>query len=128
MPAAGIAFAFRMKRFPLNICQLEIMISQFSRKNIQKLMTELIEGNFTKKELDCSVRNLTEILLKNTLMYKFVFFFTTVYRAIEILIQWSKELTSKVLLKLVSAMFYEVFIFAQNDSPSKTLKSVFYFI
>ena len=91
-------------------------------------MTELIEGNFTKKELDCSVRNLTEILLKNTLMYKFVFFFTTVYRAIEILIQWSKELTSKVLLKLVSAMFYEVFIFAQNDSPSKTLKSVFYFI
>ena len=39
-------------------------------------MTELIEGNFTKKELDCSVRNLTEILLKNTLMYNFFFHYS----------------------------------------------------
>ena len=31
-------------------------------------------------------------------------------------------------LKLVSAVFYQIFIFSSNDSPSKTLKNVFYFI
>ena len=32
------------------------------------------------------------------------------------------------LLKLVSAIFYRIFIFPSNDTPSKTIKSVFYFI
>ena len=31
-------------------------------------------------------------------------------------------------LKLVSAIFYKSFIFSLNDSPSKTMKNVFYFI
>ena len=31
-------------------------------------------------------------------------------------------------LKLVSAIFYQVFVFPPNDSRSKTMKSVFYFI
>ena len=31
-------------------------------------------------------------------------------------------------LKLVSAIFYQVFIFSPNDSPLKTMKNVFYFI
>ena len=31
-------------------------------------------------------------------------------------------------LKLVSAIFYQIFISSRNDSPSKTVKSVFYFI
>ena len=31
-------------------------------------------------------------------------------------------------LKLVSAIFYQIFIFSPNDSPSKTMKNVFYFI
>ena len=31
-------------------------------------------------------------------------------------------------LKLVSAIFYQIFIFSPNDSPSKTVKNVFYFI
>ena len=31
-------------------------------------------------------------------------------------------------LKLVSAIFYQIFIFSPNDSPSKTTKNVFYFI
>ena len=31
-------------------------------------------------------------------------------------------------LKLVSAIFYQFFIFSPNDSPSKTMESVFYFI
>ena len=31
-------------------------------------------------------------------------------------------------LKLVSAVFYEIFIFSSNDSSSKTKKNVFYFI
>ena len=31
-------------------------------------------------------------------------------------------------LKLVSAIFYQIFIFSQNDSPLKTVKNVFYFI
>ena len=31
-------------------------------------------------------------------------------------------------LKLVSAIFYEIFVFSPNDSPSKTIKNVFYFI
>ena len=30
-------------------------------------------------------------------------------------------------LKLVSAIFYQFFVFPQNASPSKTMKSVFYF-
>ena len=28
-------------------------------------------------------------------------------------------------LKLASAIFYQIFIFSPNDSPSKTMKSVF---
>ena len=31
-------------------------------------------------------------------------------------------------LKLVSAIFYQIFIFSPKDSPSKTMKNVFYFI
>ena len=31
-------------------------------------------------------------------------------------------------LKLVSAIFYQIFISSSNDSPSKTVKNVFYFI
>ena len=31
-------------------------------------------------------------------------------------------------LKLVSTIFYQIFIFSPNDSPSKTMKNVFYFI
>ena len=31
-------------------------------------------------------------------------------------------------LKLVSAIFYQIFIFSSNDSPLKTMKNVFYFI
>ena len=31
-------------------------------------------------------------------------------------------------LKLVSAIFYQMFIFSPNDRPSKTKKNVFYFI
>ena len=33
-----------------------------------------------------------------------------------------------VCLKLVSAIFYQIFIFSSNDSLSKTMKNVFYFI
>ena len=39
----------------------------------------------------------------------------------------NKLLISQV-LKLVSAIFYEFFIFLPNDSPSKTVRNVFYFI
>ena len=31
-------------------------------------------------------------------------------------------------LKLVSAIFYQIFIFSSSDRPSKTMKNVFYFI
>ena len=31
-------------------------------------------------------------------------------------------------LKLVSAVFCQIFIFSPNDSPPKTMKSAFYFI
>ena len=31
-------------------------------------------------------------------------------------------------LKLVSAIFYQIFVFSSNDRPSKTMKNVFYFI
>ena len=31
------------------------------------------------------------------------------------------------LLKLVSAIFYQIFIFSPNDNPSKTMKNVFLF-
>ena len=38
------------------------------------------------------------------------------------------ENTDLGLLKLVSIIFYEIIIFSPNDSPSKTIKNVFYFI
>ena len=38
---------------------------------------------------------------------------------------WSKLAT---FLKLASAIFYQIFIFSQNDSHWKTMKNVFYFI
>ena len=31
-------------------------------------------------------------------------------------------------LKLLSAIFYQIFIFSSSDRPSKTMKNVFYFI
>ena len=31
-------------------------------------------------------------------------------------------------LKLVSVIFYHIFIFLPNDSPSKTVKNIFYFV
>ena len=37
-------------------------------------------------------------------------------------------LVSLLLLKLVPAIFYQFLIFSPNDSPSKTMKNVFYFI
>ena len=33
-----------------------------------------------------------------------------------------------IYLKLVSAIFYQIFIFSPNESPLKTMKKVFYFI
>ena len=33
-----------------------------------------------------------------------------------------------ILVKLVSAIFYQILIFSPNDSPSKTVKNIFYFI
>ena len=39
-----------------------------------------------------------------------------------------KRLTLSVYLKLLSAIFYQMFIFSPNDSRSKTMKIVFYFI
>ena len=44
---------------------------------------------------------------------------------------FSANVLKKVLmkyLKLVSAIFYQIFIFSPNDSPSKTMKNAFYFI
>ena len=40
---------------------------------------------------------------------------------------WKKSCSSQK-LKLVSAIFYQIFIFPPNNSPSKTMKNVFYFI
>ena len=36
--------------------------------------------------------------------------------------------TGKLLLKLVSAIFYQICIFSPNHSPLKTMKNNFYFI
>ena len=35
---------------------------------------------------------------------------------------------NKQALKLVSAIFYQIFILSPNDSPLKTMKNVFHFI
>ena len=41
---------------------------------------------------------------------------------------WGADLADLKLLILVSAIFYQMFIFSTNDSPLKTVKNVFYFI
>ena len=41
---------------------------------------------------------------------------------------WKIEKKKKKSLKLVSAIFYQIFIFSPNDSPSKAVKNAFYFI
>ena len=38
------------------------------------------------------------------------------------------SISSHLFLKLVSAIFYQILVFPPNDSPPKTMKSVFYFI
>ena len=38
------------------------------------------------------------------------------------------SISSHVFVKLVSAIFYQILVFPSNGSPSKTMKSVFYFI
>ena len=42
--------------------------------------------------------------------------------------KFEKVHISSVLLKLVSAIFYQIFIFSPNDSPLKTMKNDFHFI
>ena len=37
------------------------------------------------------------------------------------------RITHQSYLKLVSTIFYQIFIFSPNDSPSKAVKSIFYF-
>ena len=39
-----------------------------------------------------------------------------------------KNQQAKFNLKLVSAIFHQIFIFSPNDSPSKIMKNAFYFI
>ena len=46
------------------------------------------------------------------------------YQVSSLLLRYSKSKS----LKLVSAIFYQIFIFSPNDCPSKTQKNVFYFI
>ena len=46
-----------------------------------------------------------------------------VYFQSEAFIHTYGALPTAVLLKLVSAIFYQIFVFPQNDSPSKTMKS-----
>ena len=41
--------------------------------------------------------------------------------------QFLQHVPSSNYLKLVSTIFYEIFIFSPNDSPSKTMKNVFLF-
>ena len=40
----------------------------------------------------------------------------------------SDKLLTQKLLKLVSTIFFSNFYFSLNDSPSKTMKNIFYFI
>ena len=40
----------------------------------------------------------------------------------------TRIVTQDLYLKLVSAIFYKIFISSSNDRPSKTMKNVFYFI
>ena len=40
----------------------------------------------------------------------------------------NKQFNWNLVLKLVSAIFYQIFIFSPNDSPLKTIKNVFYFV
>ena len=46
--------------------------------------------------------------------------------------RWQKKIATRVFfllfLKLISAIFYQILIFSPNDSPSKTMKNVFYLI
>ena len=49
------------------------------------------------------------------------------YTSVATLLQ-KTVLQQRLPLKLVSTNFYQIFIFSPNDSPSKTMKSVFYFI
>ena len=44
----------------------------------------------------------------------------------QVVAMWYENLVG--ILKLVSVIFHEIFIFSPNDSPSKTMKHVFYFI
>ena len=39
-----------------------------------------------------------------------------------------KKWNFKRQLKLMSTIFYQIFIFSPNNGPSETMKSVFYFI
>ena len=41
---------------------------------------------------------------------------------------YNRSITDMASLKLVSAIFYQIFIFSPYDSPSETVKNVFYFI
>ena len=42
--------------------------------------------------------------------------------------QFLQHVPSSNYLKLVSTIFYQIFIFSPNDSPSKTMKNVFFIV
>ena len=58
------------------------------------------------------------------------YFFAQVFSTSYLLLGYSAFFKYQCLtiLKLVSTVFYQVFIFSSNDWPSKTMKNVFYFI
>ena len=41
--------------------------------------------------------------------------------------KWKKTMLQCKILKLVSAIFYQIFIFSSSDRPSKSMKNVFDF-
>ena len=66
--------------------------------------------DFSKQRICTSYRTVPSVILQ--MFYRFLIFYNLFHEH----------------LKLVCAIFYQIFMFSPNDSPLKTMKNVFYFI
>ena len=128
------------KWYPLLIIIILFLLTDFPRK----LKLEKFHGAFiihfyvsqSSPPLQSSFKENAKIFAKNstpqenitTSRQDLLFFIKSPHKKKNTLVQATCGKIPDLVLKLVFIIFYQIFIFSQNDSPSKTLKSDFSFI
>ena len=112
IPIKSLQFIWKKSIYSKSNDVWALLIKNFKiifKEEIKKEVDEWV--NFEKLVLQQQIISLTQVNLQ-------------IQNDFKKLEQYDRRLR----LKLVSTIFYQIFIFSPNDSPPKTMKNVFYFI